>query len=62
MSRATIYRRGVTRDDLIAAVTAQAAMNNLFALKFGFLWRYSNQPVFGFGKTDTTTTTTAPTK
>ena len=25
MSRATIYRRGVTRDDLIAAVTAQAA-------------------------------------
>jgi len=39
-----------------AEITAQAAMNNLFALKFGFLWRYSNQPVFGFEKTDTTTT------
>jgi AcrR family transcriptional regulator len=25
LSRATIYRRGVTRDDLVAAVTAQAA-------------------------------------
>ncbi len=39
-----------------AEITAQAAMNARLALKFGFLWRYSNAPVFGFEKTDTTTT------
>ncbi len=39
-----------------AEITAQAAMNARLALKFGFLWRYSNEPVFGFEKTDTTTT------
>ena len=39
-----------------AEITAQAAMNSRLALKFGFLWRFSNEPVFGFEKTDTTTT------
>ena len=37
-------------------VTAQAAMNARLALKIGFLWRYSNAPLFPFKKTDTTTT------
>ena len=39
-----------------AEITAQAAMNSRLALKFGYLWRFSNQPVFGFEKTDSTTT------
>jgi len=39
-----------------AEVTAQAAMNQRLALKLGFLWRYSNSPVPGFKKSDTTTT------
>lgn len=39
-----------------AEVTAQAAMNAHLALKIGYLLRYSNAPVFGFEKTDQTTT------
>jgi putative salt-induced outer membrane protein YdiY len=39
-----------------AEITAQAAMTRRLALKFGYLWRYSNLPVFGFEKTDNTTT------
>ncbi len=37
-------------------VTAQAAMNARFALKVGCLWRFSNAPVPGFLRSDTTTT------
>jgi putative salt-induced outer membrane protein YdiY len=37
-------------------VTAQAAMNAHLALKIGYLLRYSNEPVPGFKKTDSTTT------
>jgi len=37
-------------------LTAQAAMNAHLALKMGYLLRYSNTPVPGFKKTDTTTT------
>ena len=39
-----------------AELTAQAAMNAHLALKFGYLFRYSNDPVVGFKKTDNTTT------
>lgn len=39
-----------------AEVTAQAAMNKRLALKIGFLWRYSHDPVPGFKRGDTTTT------
>jgi putative salt-induced outer membrane protein len=39
-----------------AEITAQAAMNSRLALKFGYLWRYSNAPVVGFVKGDNTTT------
>jgi putative salt-induced outer membrane protein len=39
-----------------AEVAAQAAMNKRLALKFSYLWRYSNEPVSGFKKTDNTTT------
>jgi putative salt-induced outer membrane protein YdiY len=39
-----------------AEVTAQAAMNAHLALRLGYLLRYSNDPVPGFKKTDTTTT------
>jgi putative salt-induced outer membrane protein len=39
-----------------AEITAQAAMNSHLALKFGYLLRYSNDPVPGFKKTDNTTT------
>jgi putative salt-induced outer membrane protein YdiY len=39
-----------------AEVTAQAAMNAHLALKLGYLFRYSNDPVPGFKKTDNTTT------
>jgi putative salt-induced outer membrane protein len=39
-----------------AEVTAQAAMNAHLALKVGYLLRFSNAPVTGFDKTDTTTT------
>jgi putative salt-induced outer membrane protein YdiY len=39
-----------------AEVTAQAAMNAHLALKFGYLLRYSNDPVPGSKKTDNTTT------
>jgi len=39
-----------------AEITAQAAMNARLALKFGYLFRYSNDPVPGFKKTDNTTT------
>lgn len=39
-----------------AEITAQAALNSRFALKFGYRWRFSNEPVFGFEKTDSTTT------
>ena len=37
-------------------LTAQAAMNAHLALKIGYLLRYSNAPVPGFKKTDSTTT------
>lgn len=37
-------------------ISAQAAMNAHLALKIGYLLRYSNLPVPGFKKTDTTTT------
>jgi putative salt-induced outer membrane protein YdiY len=39
-----------------AEITAQAAMTAHFALKIGYLLRYSNVPVAGFKKTDNTTT------
>jgi putative salt-induced outer membrane protein YdiY len=39
-----------------AEVTAQAAMTGHLALKFGYLLRFSNEPVPGFKKTDNTTT------
>jgi putative salt-induced outer membrane protein YdiY len=35
---------------------AQAAMNSHLALKLGYLYRRSNEPVLGFKKTDNTTT------
>ena len=37
-------------------ITAQAALNAHLALKFGYLIRFSNDPVPGFKKTDNTTT------
>jgi putative salt-induced outer membrane protein YdiY len=37
-------------------LAAQAAMNSHFALKLGYLVRYSNNPVVGFKTTDTMTT------
>jgi putative salt-induced outer membrane protein len=37
-------------------LTAQAALNSRLALKLGYLVRYSNAPLAGFEKTDTTTT------
>jgi putative salt-induced outer membrane protein YdiY len=39
-----------------AELTAQAAMNAHLALKFGYLFRYSNDPVPTFKKSDNTTT------
>jgi putative salt-induced outer membrane protein YdiY len=39
-----------------AELTAQAAMNSHLALKLGYLFRRSNEPVAGFKKTDNTTT------
>jgi len=39
-----------------AEVTAQAAMSARLALKIGYVLRYSNAPVPGFKKTDSTTT------
>jgi len=39
-----------------AEVTAQAAMSAHLALKIGYLFRYSNDPVPGFKKADNTTT------
>ena len=39
-----------------AELTAQAAMNARLALKFGYLFRYSNDPVPPFKKSDSTTT------
>jgi putative salt-induced outer membrane protein YdiY len=39
-----------------AEVTAQAAMSAHLALKIGYLFRYSNEPVAGFKKSDNTTT------
>ena len=39
-----------------AELTVQAAMNSRLALKAGYLWRYSNAPTLGFGKTDNTGT------
>ena len=39
-----------------AEITAQAAMNAHLALKIGYLWRYSNTPVPGFGTVDNTST------
>jgi putative salt-induced outer membrane protein YdiY len=39
-----------------AEVTAQAAMNSHLALRFGYLWRYSNAPAAGFVKADNTAT------
>jgi putative salt-induced outer membrane protein YdiY len=37
-------------------LTAQASMNKRLALKIAFLWRYANDPVPGFKRSDTTTT------
>jgi putative salt-induced outer membrane protein YdiY len=37
-------------------LTAQASMNSRLALKIGYLYRYSNDPVPGFKKSDGTTT------
>lgn len=48
-SRSSAYRQE-------AEITAQAAMNAHLALKIGYLLRYSNDPVPGFKKTDSTTT------
>ena len=39
-----------------AELGAQAAMNSHLALKLGYLFRRSNEPVAGFEKTDNTTT------
>jgi putative salt-induced outer membrane protein YdiY len=39
-----------------AAITAQAAINDRLALKFGYLWRRSNDPQPGFLKDDSTAT------
>jgi putative salt-induced outer membrane protein YdiY len=39
-----------------AAITAQAAMNDRLALKFGYLWRRSNDPQPTFLKDDSTAT------
>jgi putative salt-induced outer membrane protein len=39
-----------------AELSAQAAMNSHLALKLGYLFRRSNQPVAGFKKSDNTTT------
>ena len=39
-----------------AEITAQASMTSRLALKFGYLFRYSNDPVPGFKKSDNTTT------
>ena len=39
-----------------AELSAQAAMNSHLALKLGYLYRRSNEPVAGFKKTDNTTT------
>jgi putative salt-induced outer membrane protein len=39
-----------------AEVTAQAAMTSRLAMKFGYLWRYSNAPIAGFQKSDSTET------
>jgi putative salt-induced outer membrane protein len=39
-----------------AEITAQAAINDRLALKFGYLWRRSNDPQPGFLKDDSTTT------
>jgi hypothetical protein len=39
-----------------AEISAQAAMNSNLALKLGYLYRRSNEPVPGFKKTDNTTT------
>ncbi len=39
-----------------AELTLQAAMNSRLALKVGYLWRYSNTPVAGFVKNDSTAT------
>jgi putative salt-induced outer membrane protein YdiY len=47
-------RRSAYRSE--AEVSAQAAMNSHLALKLGYLFRRSNEPVAGFKKTDNTTT------
>jgi putative salt-induced outer membrane protein len=39
-----------------AELTVQAAMNSRLALKLGYLWRFSNAPVPGFVKNDSTAT------
>jgi putative salt-induced outer membrane protein YdiY len=39
-----------------AEITAQAAMNAHLALKIGYLFRFANDPVPGFKKSDNTTT------
>jgi putative salt-induced outer membrane protein YdiY len=47
-------RRSAYRSE--AELSAQAAMNSHLALKLGYLYRRSNEPVPGFKKTDNTTT------
>ena len=39
-----------------AEVAVQASINSRLALKIGYLWRYSNAPVSGFVKNDSTAT------
>jgi putative salt-induced outer membrane protein YdiY len=48
------HRRSAYRSE--AELSAQAAMNSHLALKLGYLFRRSNEPVAGFKKTDNTTT------
>jgi putative salt-induced outer membrane protein YdiY len=56
--RFTFYPNFATRSAYRSEVeiSAQAAMTTHFALKIGYLLRYSNAPVPGFKNTDTTTT------
>jgi putative salt-induced outer membrane protein len=48
------HRRSAYRSE--AELSAQAAMNSHLALKLGYLFRRSNEPVAGFKKTDNTAT------
>src|SRR5262249_25655625 len=56
--RITLYPNPTRSDGYRAEaeLTAQAAMNTRLALKAGYLWRYSNAPIAGFVKSDSTVT------